>query len=92
MTQNIGIKSLYTFTHDVYNATIHGMFVAARVDLKNAIGKTITINEDVIELSEYMFNELAVSDLVIESLLEATNNKFSPGTICGYNPLEYIED
>jgi transcriptional regulator with XRE-family HTH domain len=91
-TQNISIKSLYTFSHDVYNATLHGVFVAARVDLKNAIGKTITINEDVIELSEYMFNELTVSALVIESLLEATNNKLSLSTICGYNPLEYIEE
>ena len=89
-TQDIGIKCLYTFSHDVYNARLEGMFVAAKVDLKNAIGKTITVNEDVIELSEHMFNELVVSDLVIEGLLEATNNQISPGTIFGYNPLNYL--
>lgn len=92
MTQDIGIKCLYTFSCYVFNARLDGMFVAARVDVKNAIGETITIGKDVIELAEHMFNELAVSDLVIESLLEASNNKFNPFTLVGYNPLEYIKE
>lgn len=73
---------------------LEGLFIATKPEVENAIGKEIYFGEVLGKHSEISgeleseeVQEIDANDTMIEELLDLFGVN-----ICGYNPLEYIED
>lgn len=91
----VKMKKLYRFFEDFGRmGEISGLFIADEKDVKDAIGQTVYLGEvlgkhsDIdLELDKTQFKVIPVPRETIEILLEA----FGSHTLCGMNPLEYVE-
>lgn len=88
------MKKLYKFNWDCRYGNIEGLFIADEKEVKNIIGKEIYFGEvlgkhsDVYgEIEQEEITEIKASK---EFIQEA--EKIFGSTICGYNPIDYLED
>lgn len=84
---------LYKFKWDLDYGELVGMFIATENEVNEAIGKELYFGRVLGKYSEIygMFElkdieEINLSDAAIEELLHTVGK-----TVCGYNPLEYIQ-
>ena len=89
------MKKLYKFREDFGRmGEVEGLFIADELDVRDAIGQVVYLGEvlgkhsDIeVEITKASLKVIPVPQETIDQLLTA----FGTSTLCGMNPLEYIE-
>lgn len=89
------MEKLYKFLWGGRDGDVESLFIANEEKINNSIGKRVYFGEILGKHSE-VEGILERNDLSIISsdkeFIELTKKTFGKTTLCGYNPLDYIDD